>query len=406
MTSLWYRGISLVALCSVPKLQAQEQYAYDQPASATTWENFGTIISELLLPNIFGAILLLALSAFFSSINFYKDVPSRQFNKGHRVGRYLAAWIVANYIFALLFLLLILPDNVSLSSVDKTLFVYCLIATALPELATNIKLSLGKTRESLDLYKYKEQLSLLISDRAKQSCEDYRSQQLVNLSYYYYDRASDFLDRLDIFQNQAELSAEESESLDRLKVGLEKDPIRGRAHRVLPLQREHMILVPRLLRFFESDIRKFNDSPIADLMKKLGPRMKIHEARALVDSGVTSSTWFLIRCHLPIYRRHLADRTGIERSRIDLLYHSSRFVARKRRRRGYAWVISTSFVLVLTVALFSWHESRTFGWTELPKVDAEALPQIPIEYAQGELTNMGAGTASMDTTIPAKEEDE
>jgi len=406
MKSIWQWLIFLFHISFVSLAQSQENYTYEQTSTATFWQNVSAAIENLIVPNLFGATMLLALSAFFSSINFYKDIPAVRLDKGHRVGRYLAVWIVANYIFALLFLLLILPDDVSLSNVDKTLFVYCLIATALPELAANIKLSLGKKGESIDLYKYKEQLSTLISDRAKQSCDDYRSQQIVDLSYYYYDRTSDFQERLAVFESQAELSDEENNSLEKLKEELDKEPVAGQTSRVLRLQRQHMLLVPKLLRFFENDICKFNDSPVAELMKKLGPRLRIHEARALVDSGITSSTSFLVRCHVPMYRSRLVARTDIDRTRLDLLYHSTRFAARKRRHRSYAWLTATFVVLILTAGLFSWHEMRTLERTELPQLDGETLPQTPIEFAHNAASTAQPTIRSTDTDVSTTEPDE
>jgi hypothetical protein len=373
--SFWL-GIFFPAI-AVPELLANDPYSYDSP-SLTMLENVSQFTNEILL-NSPGLLLLLTLSVLFGSINFFKDISAPRIHPGRRIGQYLIVWLTANYLFALLFLFLILPDDVGLQTINKTLFVYCIIATALPEVATNIRLSIGKTDNGLNLYQYKEQVSDIISDRMRFSHDNYRSHQLVCLSYYYYDRLSDFLDKLSIFENQIALTPEEQGSLEALKINLTSNPVGGEVQHVLKLQQQHKILEPKLLSFFDDDIRYFKNSPVSELMRKLGPMLKVDEARQLVSLGVTNTRWFLLRCHVPSFREKVAARTGIDSNRIENIYHTNRFQGRKRVLRMCAWTMSLLVAIWLAASLFSWLNQRLFNSERAEIYGDEPLIQVPLD---------------------------
>jgi hypothetical protein len=383
MKPSWCSFAVLVTVASIPELLADDQNPYDNPP-LTMLESVSQFTNEILL-NSPGLLLLLALSMLFGSINFFKDISAPRVHPGRRIGRCLFVWLTANYLFALLFLFLILPDDIGLKAVDKTLFVYCIIATALPEVATNIRLSIGKTDNSLDLYQYKEQVSEIISDRLKFSHDSYRSRQLVCLSYYFYDRLPDFLDRLTIFENQVSLTPEELESLEALKIKLNSKPVGGEVQNVLRLQQQHKILEPKLLSFFDSDIRYFKNSPVSELMRKLGPLLKVDEARKLVSLGITNTTWFLFRCHAPSFRKKITASTEIESNRIENIYHTNRFQVRKRFRRMGVWAISFLAAVWLGASLFSWLNQRLFN-SEMADIYGD-VPLIQMPLNQNDMSD-------------------
>jgi hypothetical protein len=108
--------------------------AYQPDVASGVVANLGRLFHTKIAPSLPGALLLLVLSVLFSTINFYAELRGRQ--RSLRPGlRYLVLWIFVNYVFALLFLVLILPDGMSLATISRTLVMYCLVATACPSSA-------------------------------------------------------------------------------------------------------------------------------------------------------------------------------------------------------------------------------------------------------------------------------
>jgi hypothetical protein len=330
-------------------------YSIDQSNSVV----LSNLFKNLLLPNLPGGLLLLFLSSIFSSINFYSDVPvDRRSLRG--AGRYLIAWISANYLFSLFILLLILPDSVSLTEITKPLFVYCLLATALPEVAANLKLQLGESSKAIDLYKYKTRVSGLISDRVENSLTTLRNHQLMSLAYFYFDHLDEFLDRLAVFKNSEELTDDERESVELLATRLHDDPPKGSAQNIIKLESEFTTLAPKLLEYFADDVRSFELSPVASLMKRLYSHLEIEEANKLVQAGVTSETGFLLRCRLPYFRSRLVSSTKIPLERMQYIFYSCRFQRRQRWKNRFAWGISALAVMFVALTLYA-----SIGWKEL-----------------------------------------
>ena len=333
------------------------RYDTATPEPTSAFDNYVALISNLVLPNVPGALLLLALSICFSTINFYTEVPvNKRSIKGS--GRYLVLWICINYLFALFILLLMLPETVVLSSISKTLFVYCFLATAIPELAANLKLQFAGSQQTIDLYKYKSQVSGIISHRVASSVAQSRSLQLIALSHHYYGRLDEFLDRLSILMNQEGVTDTEREKLNRLSDSLRAEPIRGEARRTMQLEGQYADIADKLLQFFEQDILAFSKSPAAHLMKHLQPHLGIEEALRLVDAGVTSAPLFMLCCRWRRFRKYISVKADIHPIRVDAIYNYTRFV---RRQRSFVRVRQLSVVVVIAVtaiALFVRHENR------------------------------------------------
>ena len=321
-------------------------------------ENLNALLQNLILPNVPGALMLLILSSLFSSINFYTAVKSKR--RPFRVmARYLSVWIFLNYLFALLVLLLILPSDQSLSTINKTLFVYCLVATAMPEVAANLRLQLGNSANALDLYKYKSRVSDLITERLGHSVAEQRMKDLMALAFFYYGRLDLFLEKLAIFRNQENLSNEEISDIEAFAEKLKERPVAGRQTRVIELEREHSKIVPKLIHFFRDDIRTFSMSPVADLMDKLHPLLRIDEARKLVETGVTTPGGFLRRNRFKSTRKRMASSTGIGEGRLSRLYYSTRVTKKKQLKLRMRWLGATAAVCALVIGAMYWIKIRS-----------------------------------------------
>ncbi len=364
---------------------------YTDKAPSGFLDDLEALLDNLILPNIPGAIMLLFMSSLFSSINFYSAVQSKR--RPLRVmTRYLAAWIFFNYLFALIVLVLILPKDMSLSEINKTLFVYCLAATAMPEIAANLKLQLGNSTNAIDLYKYKIKVSDLITERLGSCVAEQRCKELMALAYFYQGRLDRFLDKLAILQNQEDLTREEIDEIGAFAEQLKNSPVDGKASRVIELQNEHHKIVPKLIRFFRDDIRYFVSSPVAEMMARLHPLLGIDEARKLVEAGVTSPRGFLWRGRFKYFRKRLADSTGIDESRLASLYYSTRETEKKRWLARIRWGAVAMAVLIIVLGGISFIQKRTLvGFTPDPttlgqivskpltpeEINGEATPSYP-----------------------------
>jgi len=310
-------------------------------------DNLNAFFHNLILPNIIGAIVLFIMSSLFSGINFYTAIQMKQ--QTFRVmARYLVTWIFFNYMFALLVLFLILPNDMSLSPVNKTLIVYCLVATAMPEIAANLKLQLGNSTNAIDLYQYKNRVSDLITERLEVSVTEQQNKELMALTFFYYGNSDQFLTKLTIFCNQDNLTDEDINNVNALREKIKMHPVDGKAGRVMDLEREYHKTVPKLIEFFREDIHRFLASPVADLMDKLSPLLDIAEARKLVEMGVTTPWCFLCRCRFNWMRKRLSEKTGIDEARLSSLYFSTRATQRKRSLFQLKWIIIV--VVVASIA--------------------------------------------------------
>ena len=350
-----------------PLLEASESQALVQPlpADSDTYRNddSGGVLGNLkslfrvkIAPSMVGALLLLVLSLLFSTVNFYAELRRRQRNL-RKAFRYLLVWSFVNYVFALLFLILILPDGLSLASINRTLVMYCLVATALPELSANIRLQLGRSDErTLDLYKYKTKVSDLIARRMERASARAQGQDRAFLEAHYASQPDEFLHRFRIFVQSAGLSEVEQAYLkDKLQDAALKSP-----STVLEVVGERPALLRKVLDHFADDVERFRVSPKARLLTTIQPDPTDDEVQQLVQAGITTARGFLFRTMLQFQRRRLSALTGIADERLRWLRVSTADAARQARRRRLRvmfWGLTGATAVML---LLAWHGSRLF----------------------------------------------
>lgn len=206
-------------------------------------------IDNILLPILPGLVVLLVFSTFFSTINFLSGLSEEQ-QPIRRAYWYLVVWITVNYLLSLMILLLIIPDNVNFGDIDRTFLIYCLLATALPEISSNIRFQMGKTSQSIDLHKYKEKVSDLISQRLNRATNEERSRALESIVHIFSDRLADFKQRLNLLSLESDLTPEENSSLMNILNGPENSDDLNPDASVASIMSDHQVLIPRLLVFF------------------------------------------------------------------------------------------------------------------------------------------------------------
>jgi hypothetical protein len=335
---------------------------------------------ELIMPSVPGALILFVFSAFFSSINFFSEV-SDQSRSSIGVYRYLSIWILVNYLFALIILLLILPDPGDMENVNRTLLLYCLISTAIPELSANLRLQLGKSSRSLDLYKYKLKVSGLIAQKVSQANYERQSRKLISLALYYSNRMDQFNQKLRILMGQGDLTDEEKEGLKAFMEFVEDQSSHMTIEEaVSAVLVRYQSIIPKLLDFFHADIARFEHSPVSLLMKGLQPLLTVDEARRLVEAGIISPAGFSVRCSSESKRKQIAEKTGIALNRLTMLFFSSRNEYIHKRIRNIVWLSVVAFMVIISLVVLLHMTPERLGignWFEKGKIvtDKGALPE-------------------------------
>lgn len=324
---------------------------------------------NILISSLPGAMLLFLFSAVFSSINFFTDL-SDQTKYGYHVYKYLAVWILVNYLLALVILLVILPDTVGLDKITTQLAYSVFLATAIPEISANLRLQLGKSSRSLDLYKYKTKISGLIAERVSEAVIDRRSQQLLSLALYYNKNIEQFSRKLLIFTSQSNLTDEEKDSLNALRERIDREKESFNIERIVSeLIGNTNSVVPKLVSFFRNDIRKFESSPVSRLMKSLHPLVTLDESRKFVKCGISSPGKFSRKCFSKKGRNILSNLSGVELPRIEEIYYSSKDVTNKRIYRNVFLTLIAGIVLAgnlyVLVAVYPEREISAFEKTEM-----------------------------------------
>ncbi len=97
--------------------------------------------------------------------------------------KYMFMWILINFIFALIIIVLLFEIN--FAEINKTVILSCLLAALSPELLTNVKFKLGRSEESvIDLSAYKAKALDVISNQLKGAAVRRQKQQLLALNHY------------------------------------------------------------------------------------------------------------------------------------------------------------------------------------------------------------------------------
>jgi len=261
--------------------------------------------------------------------------------------------VMSNYFFALIILLLMLPEDETLETIDRGIFLYALLATALPEISSNLRLQLGQSSRMLDLYKYKKRVSDMISERLEKSSREVKDRELELLTYYFTGRLEQFENKLVLF-SQRDFTKEEKTDLTALikevhdGVEQEKGEEKGKGETVAHLLVNHSLVLPKLLEFFQNDMRTIQGSPVVQLISGLQPLLTLTESRALVQSGITTPGAFVRRCWFSFRRTSLAQKTGLDQERIELIYRTTRGIIRGRRRSRAKWAFAV-VVLILVI---------------------------------------------------------
>ena len=306
-----------------------------QPASGGANDNVLTAALQIIETNLPGILLLFLLSGAFSAINFYSALRAR--HAVHPGFKYLLAWIFVNFFFSLLILLLILPPAIDLSVADRTLLVYCVLATAIPEIATNLKLQFGETTRGIDLYKYKARVSKLISARMDASFAVRQALQLQSLAFYYFGRPDRLAERITAFGRQ-DLIDTERVALCELQSAMRDSARCADILGPLGLNDRYEVLIPKLLDFFAEDVKDYLQTPEARLMRRLRhAHVSIAESRQLVRAGVISPGRFFRRARIGFLRRQLLPRIEIPEARLLEIYFECVGAYRKRLYAALGW---------------------------------------------------------------------
>ena len=323
-----------------------------KPPSEDPLGVFEGLITNTIIPILPGLFVLLVFSAFFGTINFLSELPEKQ-KPIRRAYWYLLVWITVNYLFSLMVLFLIIPDNFELSNIDRTLLFYCLVATALPELSSNIRLQLGKSSQSLDLHKYKVKVSDLITQRLNQATSEERSRALESVAHIYSNRLTEFRDRLNLLSLEPDLTPEEKSSLTDLLDGLKNTDSLNKDASVSSVMRDHQVLIPLLLMFFHDEIEQFQKSVVANLMHRLASDVRLDEANSLVKIGITSLARFMWMSKLRFLRARITSKSGIPEERVQQIYFSTRGrLSLNRRGQVRGGFVIVMLILAVTGIVF------------------------------------------------------
>ncbi len=332
-----------------------EPYSYydDEKPGNTPWSKIKTLFDRIILKAVPGSLLLLFFSVFFSSINFYGILPQEQ-QSLRRSWKYLFWWVTINFVFAMIFLLLILPDDVTLTHINKKLLLYCLVATALPELSANIKLQFGKSEEqSLNLYKYKNKVATIIAKQLNKSYQHKRNEDIAHLSHFYTDRLDHLKNKLQGFLHYVHLSEDEKNGYMEL---LKKDYDTTSENLISQFTKKED-LIPSLLEYFGDDINNYKESPVFKLMSGLHPILYVQDTRKLVEKGIVNPRQFVRRTMFKSQREKLFKDTQIDINHLNLIHFSTRKVIRKKR---FNRIKAAAIFSILTITILFLIYNQTY----------------------------------------------
>ena len=300
----------------------------------------------LLLPNWQGALLLLLMSTLISTLTFYSDLKRNTCRTKGSL-RYLMIWIFGNYIFALILLVLILPEGKGFNEIDRTLLLYCLVAAAMPEASAYLKVQLGNTKQGLDLYKYRMMFSGYISKRMGDLSTRMEWEDSQMLKSAFHGRERELGERLKTYVGVQDLAAEAKAAVLACLPESNGNSSENAINSVLALDDS---LQTQLLSYFDKDIRRFEQSARARLMKKLYPPVSAAEADLLVTHGVVGAVSFYLKTTGRSARKSLSEITGIDIQRLALMRHELTDNLRCRLRRAVKNV-ALIIMFLLTVSM-------------------------------------------------------
>jgi hypothetical protein len=359
------QGLATAGAASVvpdagPRAHQEPSYYVDERPGDVS-QNLWILATRRIYPVLPGALMLLVFSALFGAINFYSELPDGHHHFG-RTWKYLGAWTLTNYAFALMALMLILPADVTLTSVTRQLVLYCLAVAALPELGSNLRLQLGKSKRALDLYRYKIQLSGLITQHMQRASHQDQNRDRDCIASCYADGFDALQQRLVVFVKQLEIPGIDQDTLlSRLKgIGVADNGA------LLDVVASRPGVMPLLLDFFRDDIEEFRRSPVATLLGHVHPRLTVAEATRLVQDGVTTRGSFIRRTWFAFQRRRLAALTDMSDVRLRMLHYTTRRIIGRRRWGKLRLAAALLLIAGALVGLLNLQADRLFVSYEPP----------------------------------------
>jgi len=303
------------------------------------------IFNELIYPNLPGATLLLVICILISTLTFYADLKRNNLS-GRGSNRYLLLWIFGNYSFALVLLVLILPEGTRLDQLDRTLLLYCLIASGLPEMSAYLKIQIGNSNKGVNLYKVRELFTNYIARQINLISENSQWHELQLFKYAFIGKAGQLDEKLIAFTNLCDFAdAEKHEILACLPSANSNDLDAS----VGCLMRLNSETKSKLFSFFSEDLRRYQSSSSAKLVKSLYPPISAMEAQSLVVNGIVSPLRFLIKTIGRSQRNKLSNVTHIENDKLALLHNELRGVYRVKFKRFIMGIL----VFIVFVAISS-----------------------------------------------------
>lgn len=300
-------------------------------------------ISSLVVPNLPGAILLLLMSTLISMLTFYSDMK-RSAITGKGSLRYLVLWIFGNYIFALLLLVLIIPEGKGLNELDRTLLLYCIIAAGMPEISAYLKIQLGNSERGINLYKIREMFTNYISRRVDTLSVRGEWQEIQLLKYTFSGASSQLDEKLITFANVCDFSdAEKTAILDCLP-SANNDDIDKAIDKLMSLGEN---IQEKTLIYFKEDIQRYQNSSRARLLKTLYPPISAAEADNLVINGIITPIRFFMKTTGTSQRTKLSNITHIDNKKLALIHNEMKSALRTRARRVLFSMLTLLVFLIL-----------------------------------------------------------
>lgn len=283
-------------------------------------------VSMYISPNIPGALFLLLLSALISTLTFYSDLK-RSAVSGKGSFRYLALWIFGNYLFALIMLLLILPPDKGFNEMDRTMLLYCLVASTMPELSAYLKIQLGNSERGINLYKIRETFTQYVSNRVGSISDQGEWRELSELKEAFSGRSQELQEKLTSLANVCNLPAEQKESILHNIQGKSVDHVFDFISALDEATKQ------KVLCYFAEELERYQKSSKSRLIRNLYPPISPTEADALVIHGVTTPLRFFLRTTGQMQRTKLQSSTRIDLNKLALIHNEmkSNIVSRSTR---------------------------------------------------------------------------
>jgi len=336
-------------------------YESEKDAEDKIWyERWYEWSKSTFLKNGPGLLLLLFLSAFFSTINFYSGM-TRADSSWQISYRYLLAWILVNYSLAMILLFLIIPENVYLREINRTMFLYCLIATAFPELAANIKLQMGDGKAALDLMKYKTKVAQYIDNQIGRGIERDKNYYLRFLESFYENKPQEFETRFTNFMNSNISDPVEIQTYTEL---LKAAPISPGD--ILSEVQKKPDLTQKLLSFFGDIVENIKSFPEWELITAFNYRLSPENAKALVTSNITTVGKFMKSRNKDPDFIKLSEKTHIKSTELNAAYYIVKKAWSLWFKRTLKWGFAGMAILTLLIYLITKQESHYQNSVAMP----------------------------------------